>query len=411
MTSRHLHFIGVAGAAVLVCCGQVRAGDPHGKGLEVIINTVEPEVVRGALIELSLADGAVVRTADRQLRRIPAGDLVRISSLNGPHRQGNRFLRLTLRGGDEVVGRLPASAEPTENGDALVIDAADLGHLTIPLDALARVDTARAARPEFRKVVARFDRSSVDEEDRILLTNSDVVRGFITSIGAEGVVLEASLGEANVALDRILAVRCGISESVPLPTPFFVVTLQSGGRFSTTELNWSASTVEAVLRFGQRVRMEPERIAHVDLIGGRWEWLGGHRPISYEHTPMLSLDWPYVVDRNVLGEPMKVAGEMFEHGVGVHSRSSLTYDLKGDYSEFVTSMGIDDDSGPYADVTAIILVDGKRRWFEEHVRRGTLLGPVRLDVRKAKRIELVVDFGDNGDLQDRFNWVNAALIR
>ncbi len=411
MKPRYFHFVELAGMLALVCCGPVRAGDPHAKGLEVLVKTVEPDVVRGALIELSLADGAVVRTADRQLRRIPTGDLVRISSLTELHPQSNRFLRLTLRGGDEVIGRLAASSDSAEDDDALVVDAADLGPVTVPLDALARLETARAGRSEFRKIVARFDRRSPGEEDRILLTNSDVVRGFITSIGAEGVVLEASLGETKVALDRVLAVRCGLSESVPLPEPFFVVTLQSSGRFSTSELNWSASTVEAMLRFGQRVHMEPERIVRIDLVGGRWEWLGGHRPISYEHTPMLSLDWPYVVDRNVLGEPMKVAGEPFEHGVGVHSRSSLIYDLKGDYGEFVSSMGIDDDSGPYADVTAVILVDGKRRWFEEHVRRGTLLGPVRLDVRNAKRIELVVDFGDNGDLQDRFNWVNAALIR
>ncbi len=36
---------------------------------------------------------------------------------------------------------------------------------------------------------------------------------------------------------------------------------------------------------------------------------------------------------------------------------------------------------------------------------------IRLDVTKANRIELVADYGENGDLQDRFNWVNAALIR
>jgi len=34
-----------------------------------------------------------------------------------------------------------------------------------------------------------------------------------------------------------------------------------------------------------------------------------------------------------------------------------------------------------------------------------------LDVRCANRIELVVDFGENGDMQDRFDWVEAALIR
>ncbi len=91
--------------------------------------------------------------------------------------------------------------------------------------------------------------------------------------------------------------------------------------------------------------------------------------------------------------------------------SSLTYDLKGLYREFVTSFGIDDDSGPMADVAVAILVDGKRRFSRTNVRRGELFGPVRLDVTRANRIELIVDFGENGDLQDRFDWIEAALIR
>ena len=123
------------------------------------------------------------------------------------------------------------------------------------------------------------------------------------------------------------------------------------------------------------------------------------------------LAWEYVPNRNVLGAPIRVAGETFDYGIGVHSRSSLTYDLKGIYREFVTSLGIDDSGGSYADVAVLILVDGKRRFDQSHVKRGKLLGPVRLDVTKAKRLELIVDYGDNGDIQDRFDWVEAALIR
>jgi hypothetical protein len=159
------------------------------------------------------------------------------------------------------------------------------------------------------------------------------------------------------------------------------------------------------------VRVEAERIVRIDVVGGRWEWLSAHTPISYQHTPMLSLGWEYVNDRNVLGGPITVAGGTFEHGVGVHSRSRLTYDLKGVYRTFVTQFGIDDDSGQFADVSVLILVDGKPRFEKTGVRRRTLHGPIRLDITRANRIELIADFGRNGDLQDRFNWVEPALIR
>ena len=62
-------------------------------------------------------------------------------------------------------------------------------------------------------------------------------------------------------------------------------------------------------------------------------------------------------------------------------------------------------------MSARILVDGKRGFEKTGITRGTLHGPIRLDVTKANRIELIVDFGKNGDLQDRFNWIEPALIR
>ncbi len=58
-----------------------------------------------------------------------------------------------------------------------------------------------------------------------------------------------------------------------------------------------------------------------------------------------------------------------------------------------------------------VFLQRKLRFAQQNVRRGALHGPVRLDVKRANRIELVVDFGENGDLQDRFDWVEPALIR
>ncbi len=396
--------------------------------IQVTIQTVDEEVIRGPLVALSLSDGAVVRRDDVGRRHIPTRDLVRVTMAGLVPTRQPKDLTLALTGGDVLHGRVVEG-----NNNNVVMETVDLGRVHIPLDSIERLCAARAYEPGYRESAAWFDRSGHADADRILLTNGDVADGFITAIDHDGISIEATFGETLVPHRLVVAARLASTKSdahesrghqcllwparaastLPADTihPRFRVTLRTAGRLTMTGFDWTDGVVEADLRCGGHAKFEASHIVGVDVIGGRWEWLSSHRPISYEHTPMLSLDWDYARDRNVLGGPIRVAGQTFEHGVGVHSRSSLTYDLRGAYGEFVTSFGIDDDSGPCADVSVFILVDGKRRLDQAHVCRGELFGPIRLDVSKANRIELIVDFGDSGDLQDRFNWVEAALIR
>ncbi len=374
------------------------------EGVDVAIRTVTLDVVHGTLTSLSLSEGAVLDTDAEG--RIPVPDIVRIDALNATARPPVPRPQLTLTGGDTIRGRVTGSRE-----DAVVIETMDLGAVEIPLEAAARFDTAKAFQPEYAESVSWLGSTDAPDEDQVLLTNGDVLRGFVSSISAAGVSIDTDLGEVAVPHRLVLVVRFAAPALAPPEPLHLTVTCRVSGKITVTDINWSTDVVSVQLRQGPRVSIAPERITRIDVVKGRWEWLSGHRPISHEHTPMLALGWPYRVDRNVLGGPITVAGTHFERGLGVHSRSSLAYDLRGAYEEFVTFFGIDDDSGSYADVSVYILVDGRRRFDQDHVRPGRLSGPVRIDVARANRLELKVDFGDNGDLQDRLDWVEAALVR
>ena len=113
----------------------------------------------------------------------------------------------------------------------------------------------------------------------------------------------------------------------------------------------------------------------------------------------------------MLGGPLSIGGRGFESGIGVHSRSVLTYELDGQYREFTAQCGLDDAAGLMGDVSASIVVDGEVKWEERHMRGGTQPRAVRIDVSGARTLKLRVDFGGNGDVRDRFDWADAALIR
>lgn len=415
------------------------------KPLPVSVKTIGPDALEGGLLAFSLDDGILLRGADED-QRVPLMDVVQVHTATTISSHSSKESAFTLVGGDRLFGRISGA----EN-ESVVVETTDLGSLVVPLESIIRIDTTRAHQPEYTEIVEWFhqtgqgrpgtvlasvgsrvasphfgqerrtnavttlnpnaDPGAESGDDLILLANGDIVRGFIIAIDEEGVAIESSLGETKVPHPFVLAVRFASPPAQPPARPFLLVTLQHSGRFTVTDMDWSTHAVELQLVDGQQIRVDAERIVRVDVVGGRWEWLPAHRPISYEHTPMLSLGWDYANHRNVLGGPITVAGEVFEHGVGVHSRSRLTYELKGAYHTFVTRFGIDDDSGPFADVSVLILVDGKTRFEKTGVCRGTLHGPIRLDIARANRIELITDFGRNGDLQDRFNWVEPALIR
>ena len=402
--------------------------------IEVVVKTIEPTVVRGSLVSLSWSNGLVLKSQGRE-QRIAASNLVRITAalpVEDVHPGGvpsdaapgaqrvkgvagisvgapwstEDDMTLTLTGGDVIHGRLGDGGS-----EVIVVETSALGRVSVPLESVVALNTPRSLLPTYLDTVRWLDSTPVVMDDRILLTNGDIVRGFITMIHDRNIRIDNGESEVEVPLRLVVAVRFAVSRKSAPDAIHGVATLRDGTRLTLTSMDWSGHRVRAKWQAGAVVNIAADKIVRLDIAGGRWEWLASHRPISAQNTPMLSLHWEPATNRNVLGGPIKVAGETFEHGIGVHSRSSLTYDLKESYNEFVTSFGIDDDSGPLADVTVLILVDGRRCLEERNIRRGKLLGPIRLNIAGAKRIELVVDFGENGGLQDRFDWVEPALIR
>ena len=434
--------LAVVWAALLAAAGPAPAQRPPGpaepdthqtpgriSGVEVILKTVEPGVLRGRLLALTTVDGATL-LADSDApapRRIPRSDLVRLifvgvsaeakptadmGNAESMALQGDD-VRLSLARGDLLVGRIVGG-----RADALLLKTEAFGPVPVPLEAISGVDTSRAALPTFADTVAWLDRSSGAEggaaragDDRVLLTNADVVRGFITRIDPDGMTIDNGEGDVRLPHRLVVAVRFASLGAPEENGPRAVVSCPGSGRLTLTELEWAGWSVKGRWLGHATVEMDARNIARVDFEDGRWEWLSQQDPASAEQVPMLSVAWEPRIDRNVLGGPISVAGERFERGIGVHARSRLVFNLDGQYARFVTLFGLDDNSGPLADVDVAIRVDGHPRYQETGVRRGRLFGPVRLDIGGAHLLELLVDFGENGDLQDRFNWVEPALVR
>ena len=391
-------------AALVVWTGHAAVAQIGATVVEV--RTIERDSIVARLSKLSTDGGAILVDDTGQELTIAVSDLVRVTNTVAESNTSKAKPKIQLVNGDILFATVK-----TQSGDELALESTDLGSLKLPIDIVSGIDFPQARQAGYREGVAWLDRNDKPDQDRILLANGDLVEAFITRVDRNVVTIDDANGESDIPISVVTAIRF---LAAPAPRPkgiHYRLTLQNSGVITVADLRWDNDTAWVRTAWKQQLTVEAQRIIATDVFGGRWEWLTANEPISYQHTPMLSLPWSCETNRNVLGGPLKVAGDVFEHGLGVHSKTNLTYDLKGNYRELVTSYGMDDESGKLADVTVSILIDGQRRHEQTHVRRGKLYGPIRLDVARAKRIELVVDFGDRGDLQDRFNWIEPALIK
>lgn len=401
----------VAGA--LLPAVQLRAGEEGGL-LDVLVKTVDADAVIGRLVSFSLEDGLTLDEPGRQEhRRIPAEDLVRISTHSSAKAPASGVVSLTLAGGDRLVG-IPGRFD----NESVEFAVPALGVVPVPLEQIQIWKNPQSSELQWQSALERLaSRTTNDADpdeatlDRLLLNNGDLVRGIITQVDSEAFTLETPAGPARIAQQRVIAaiiIPISLPEKQRSGARLY---LDTGTRLTARSVKWTGISLTVEVLDGVKREITADHLLHLDVLGGRWRWLTELTPMSVEQVPMLSLDWPHRVDRNVLGGPLKVKGQAFEHGIGVHSRSVLAYSLRRTYRQFVTAYGIDDDSGPYADVSVTIRVDDRTVHTRNSLQPGTFVGPLRFDVTGADRLELIVDFGRRGGIQDRFDWIESALIR
>ncbi len=148
------------------------------------------------------------------------------------------------------------------------------------------------------------------------------------------------------------------------------------------------------------------------FLGGRVVYLSDLTPAEYRFTPYLSSKWKLHADRNVTGSPLRVRGNEYFKGLGMHSKSEVTYDLASKYRRFRATVGIDDEANGQGNVVFAVEVDGQRV-FDSHPLTGKSpvlkLNPI--DVAGKHRLKLIVEFGQFADIRDYANWCNARLVK
>ncbi|MCA9270214.1 MAG: NPCBM/NEW2 domain-containing protein, partial [Planctomycetales bacterium] len=173
------------------------------------------------------------------------------------------------------------------------------------------------------------------------------------------------------------------------------------------------------LASGAVVRSHPfadiwQEINFLEPQGAQARYLSDLAPIDYKHVPLLALSYPLGVDQNVVGGRLRSGQRLFARGLGMHSDSRAVFALDREYDRFEAELAIDDSAGLQGSVVFRVLCDAGGSFHTVYqspvVRGGDKPLPARVDIRGARRLALLVESADQGDVLDRANWLGARLV-
>lgn len=355
---------------------------------------------------------------------VPAGELVALRRADKPLPAPPTTAHVRLANGDLLrLQELTADGDLVVTVDALLGTGKTSQPVTVPLTAVSVIwfTDPPADTPPDPAAYSWFDPTK--KQDALLLRNGDVVRGTLEKLAGDrtGMVRFKPAGElsattyvrpavAAVALDPSIA-------RVKKPKGAYArVTTADGSRVSVSAVSADSKTLAATTLTGAKIALPLADVMAVDVVGGKATYLSDLKPKGSKEEAFGAVAWPWAADKSVKGNPLRLntdrGEEVFGKGLGLHSKTTVTYDLGGKYKRFEATVGLDAGTGRRGAVDITILVDGKAQKLDglTGLTFATGVKVLGVDVTKAKELTILVDFGPGGDVQDDVTFADARLI-
>ena len=138
-------------------------------------------------------------------------------------------------------------------------------------------------------------------------------------------------------------------------------------------------------------------------------------------TPLSTLNWTSatsgygVVHKNtsINGGTLTLNGTTYGSGIGTHAASTITYNLAGQYTTFVSDVGIDgeeDGQGNGSVDFKVINADNNTVLYDSGVLTNDQVGHISVSVAGINTLQLVAVNGVNNSVDyDHADWAGAAL--
>ena len=316
-----------------------------------------------------------------------------------------------LSNGDRITTR-PVSVSQ----DSLTVAWSVLGEsatLKIPLEhVVAMVFEWPAATDERLRLLADFE-TLPRGSDLVMLKNGDRMLGELERFDASFVEWKGATSSLKLDRSRIRAIRLN-PELTTAKRPAgqrIVLTLMDGSLITSSKVELIDGLLKMKSLSLGNIAIPLDAVVACHLFSEQLIPLSDYEPVKVEFTPYLSTVWPLLRNTNVQRGPLSLRGTEFITGLGMHSRMSVSYDLRGHEREFQATVGIDDVANGRGSVVFGVELDGKRVWTSpELTGKLPALDLPSIPLQGGKRLTLIVEYGQFADVADYADWCNAVLI-
>lgn len=338
--------------------------------------------------------------------------------------------RLYLSNGDRLAGQLVALSETGLEFKPLVaLPAGAAGKpetvqpsvksdkqkstiLKIPIESVRALERIPAGTSPEQAHLLSFEDSV--KQDVLKLTNGDQLSGELTTIALNRLEFSDDQGSRTIPMSEVRALLFNPELLIEPPAVrnYSRIALSDGSLLTLATLkllDFNRLELSTVLAGTYQVPLG--RLVSLNHFSENLVPLSRRTPSNVSYTPFLSSIPSWQRDRNVTGGPLRMAGGRYLTGIGVHSRTELTWPIEEDDSRFLADVGIDDSTNGGGSVTFTVLLDGEIAFESGPVRGGELPRPIDVRLNGKKTLTLLVDFGGRGDVLDRANWGQAVIVK
>ena len=195
--------------------------------------------------------------------------------------------------------------------------------------------------------------------------------------------------------------------------------LLDGSKLRCKILDFKNGTINALLPWKKKINIKFSYIINIDFEDDNYIFLSKMNPVEAKEISWFGEMEPTLYtwkkDESCIGGPLKSGGMVWSRGIGCHAKSILKFNINKSWNKFMAYAAIDDSAKELplsGNVDVRVEIDGKVVWQKNNIKAGDpplVVGPI--DIASCKTLTLVVDFGKNLHIGDRFNWLLPVLYR